>query len=69
MSSDSGDIVHANEKEQRWRAAEAAMGRLRDDADEWREYQAEAEQWETTSADGLDDLPYEFDVSRTQVGG
>lgn len=40
-------------------ADEAAMARLRQNPDEWKEYQAEAEQWEATSADGLDDLPYE----------
>ncbi len=64
MSSVDDDAVRADEKEQRWRAAEEAMARLRAKPDEWAEYQAEAEQWDATSADGLDDLPYEIDVSR-----
>lgn len=64
MSSDVDDTVRAFEKERRWRAAEEAMARLRENPDEWAEYQAEAKQWDATSADGLDDLPYEIDVPR-----
>jgi hypothetical protein len=63
--------VHANGQEQRWPLAEAAMAWMRDEPDEWdewREYQAEAERWDATSADGLDDLPYEFDVLRDKDG-
>lgn len=59
MSSVAGEAVRAYEKEQRWRAAEEAMARLRQDPDEWRDYQAEAAAWDVTSADGLEDLPYE----------
>lgn len=58
------EAVRDDEKERRWRAAEAAMDRLRENLGEWEEYQAEAEKWETTSADGLDDLPYEFDIHK-----
>jgi cbb3-type cytochrome oxidase subunit 3 len=43
MSSDVDDTVRAFEKERRWRAAEEAMARLRENPDEWAEYQAEAE--------------------------
>ncbi len=58
------DAVRDDEQEQRWRLAEAAMARLRKHPDEWKEYQAEAEQWDATSANGLDDLPYECHVGR-----
>lgn len=53
------EAVRTYEKEQRWRAAEEAMARLRQNPDEWKDYQAESARWDTTSADGLDDLPYE----------
>jgi hypothetical protein len=51
----------AYEKEQRWRAAEAAMARLQADPDAWSDYMAESEAWDSTLNDGLDDLPYELD--------
>lgn len=44
MSSADDEAVRADEKEQRWRAAEEAMVRLRQNPDEWKEYGAEAEQ-------------------------
>ncbi|MEJ7900854.1 MAG: hypothetical protein WKF63_03360 [Thermomicrobiales bacterium] len=59
MSSIAGEAVRIYEKEQRWRAAEVAMARLRENPDEWKNYQAEAAAWDSTSTDGLDDLPYQ----------
>ncbi|MBA3274378.1 MAG: hypothetical protein H0T72_01185 [Chloroflexia bacterium] len=59
MSSDVDDTVRAFEKERRWRAAERALTALRQDPDEWRDYLAEAAAWDVTSADGLDELPYD----------
>lgn len=59
MSSVAEEAVRAYEKEQRWQAAETAMARLRQDHDERKDYQAEAELWDATSSDGLDELPYE----------
>jgi len=60
MGSVADEVVLDDEKEQRWRAAEEAMARLRQNPDEWRDYQEEAAAWDITSADGLDDLPYEL---------
>lgn len=59
MSSIAEEAVRAYEKERRWRAAEAAMTQLRQNPVDWTEYQAETGLWDTTSADGLNDLPYE----------
>ena len=59
MSSIADEAVRAYEKEQRWRIAEEAMARLRQNRTEWTDYQAEADQWETTSVDGLNELPFE----------
>lgn len=64
MGSVADEVVLDDEKEQRWRAAEEAMARLRQNPDEWRDYQEEAAAWDATSADGLDDLPYEFDIHK-----
>jgi predicted DNA-binding protein len=61
MSSIADEAVMAYEKEQRWRAAEAAMARLQADPDAWSDYMAESEAWDSTLNDGLDDLPYELD--------
>lgn len=58
MSSVAGEAVRAYEKELRWRAAEEAVARLREQPDEWREYEEDAAAWDVTSADGLEDLPY-----------
>jgi len=60
MSDIVDEPVGVNEKEQRWRAAEAAIARLREDPNGWNDYQAEAAWWDGTSADGLDELPYAF---------
>lgn len=59
MDSVVDDAVRARQKEERWRAAEDAMTRLCENPDECAEYQAKAKQWDATSADGLEDLPYE----------
>ena len=59
MSSVADEAVRVYEKEQRWRAAEEGMARLRQSPEEWKDYLAEAESWESTSVDGLDELPYE----------
>ncbi len=64
MGSVADEAVRDHEKEQRWRAAEAAMARLRQNPDESRDYQEEAAAWDATSADGLEDFPYEFDIHK-----
>lgn len=69
MSGDCDDAVRDDEKDQRWRSAEEAMAQLRKNPAEWRDYQEEAAAWDITTADGLEELPYEFNVSRTRGGG
>ncbi len=59
ISTVADEAVRAYEKGRRWRAAEEAMARLRQDPSTWEDYQAEAALWDATSADGLADLPYE----------
>lgn len=60
MGSVADEVVLDDEKEQCWRAAEEAMARLRQNPDDWKDYQEEAAAWDATSADGLDDPPYEL---------
>jgi len=61
MSSIADEAVRVYEREQRWRAAEAAMARLRADPDAWSDYMDESAAWDGTLTDGLEDLPYEPD--------
>jgi predicted transcriptional regulator len=61
MSSVAESAVRTYEKEQRWIAAEAAMARLQANPDAWHEYLEEAEAWDATLLDGLDELPYEVE--------
>jgi predicted transcriptional regulator len=62
MSSIAEEAVRAYEKEQRWRAAEAAMARLQADPEAWADYMAESAAWDGALTDGLDELPYEPDA-------
>lgn len=59
MRSVADEAVRAYERDQRWRAAEEAMARLRADPEEWKDYQAEASRWDVTSTDELGELSYD----------
>lgn len=58
MTDGMNEAGRVDEKERRWRDAEASMDRFRDNPIDWEHDQAEADLWDTTSVDGLDDLPY-----------
>ena len=62
MSSIADEAVRTYEKEQRWRAAEAAMARLQSDQNAWSGYLDESAAWDGTLTDGLEDLPYDPDA-------
>ena len=53
--------VRNYQKEQFWAECHAAYAALRADPAAWADFQSEVELWDTTSSDGLEDLPDEPD--------
>jgi len=64
MSNIADEAVRVYEREQRWRAAEIAMARLRADPDAWSDSMDELTAWDATLGDELEGLPYTSDGNR-----